>query len=152
MTSKENKIICFVKNRVLVLPQVTFLFVLRITILYVNIRILDKNDISIIMIFRIKRWYVLPGSYILERKYFTRKHLWLPDDFIQMVDNISKHFSIFQCFDSSPPSAAYMRQGTGSSLVQIMACRLFGAKPLSKPMLGYCQADRQEEISVKFES
>ena len=24
------------------------------------------------------------------------------------------------------------------SLVQIMACRLFGVKPLSKPMLGYC--------------
>ena len=31
--------------------------------------------------------------------------------------------------NSSPPSAAYM--------VQIMACRLFGAKPLSKPVLGY---------------
>ena len=29
----------------------------------------------------------------------------------------------------------------GSALVQIMACRLFGAKPLSKPMLGYCQLD-----------
>ena len=26
-----------------------------------------------------------------------------------------------------------------SALVQIMACRLFGAKPLSKPMLDYCQ-------------
>ena len=33
--------------------------------------------------------------------------------------------------DSSPPSAAYMRQWTGSALVQIMACRLLGAKPLS---------------------
>ena len=27
----------------------------------------------------------------------------------------------------------------GSALIQIMACRLFGAKPLSKPKLGYCQ-------------
>ena len=27
----------------------------------------------------------------------------------------------------SPPSAAYMRQWTGSALIQIMACRLFGA-------------------------
>ena len=32
-----------------------------------------------------------------------------------------------------------MRRWIGSALVQIMACRLFGAKPFSKPMLGYCQ-------------
>ena len=31
------------------------------------------------------------------------------------------------CINSSPPSAAYMRQWTGSALVQVMACRLFGA-------------------------
>ena len=37
------------------------------------------------------------------------------------------------------PHPWYMRQWTGSALVQIMACRLFGAKPLSQPMLGYCQ-------------
>ena len=43
--------------------------------------------------------------------------------------------------NSSPPSAAYMRQCLEPALVQIMACRLFGAKPLSKPMLGYCQLD-----------
>ena len=39
-------------------------------------------------------------------------------------------FYIFKCeFNSSHPSAAYrsMRQWTGSALVQIMACRLFGA-------------------------
>ena len=44
-------------------------------------------------------------------------------------------------FNSSPPSAAYMRQWIGSTLVQIMVCRLFGAKPLSKPILSYCQMD-----------
>ena len=38
-------------------------------------------------------------------------------------------------FNSSPPSAAYMRQWTGSALVQVMAWRLFGAKPLPEPML-----------------
>ena len=43
--------------------------------------------------------------------------------------------------NSSPPSAAYMHQWIGSALVQIMACRLFGAKPLSKTMLAYCQLD-----------
>ena len=36
------------------------------------------------------------------------------------------------------PSDAYMRRWTGPSLVQIMACRLFGAKPLSVPMMEYC--------------
>ena len=38
----------------------------------------------------------------------------------------------------SPPSAAYMSQLIWSALVQIMACRLTGAKRLSEPMLGYC--------------
>ena len=35
-----------------------------------------------------------------------------------------------------PPSAAYVRRWTGCALVQVMACRLFGAKPLPEPMLG----------------
>ena len=40
----------------------------------------------------------------------------------------------------SSPSAAYMRQWFGSALVQVMACRLFGAKPLLlEPVLTYCQ-------------
>ena len=55
-------------------------------------------------------------------------------------------------FNSSPPSAAYLRQWTGSSLVHVMASRLFGAKPLPEPMLTYCQLDSWEHISVKFES
>ena len=39
-----------------------------------------------------------------------------------------------------------------SALLQIMACPLFGTEPLSGPMLGYCQLDPQEQISVKFQS
>ena len=31
-----------------------------------------------------------------------------------------------------------------------MACRLDGAKPLSEPMLGYCQMNPKEQISVKL--
>ena len=46
-----------------------------------------------------------------------------------------------------PPSAAYMRQCIGSALLQIMAYYIFGAKPFSKPMLGYCQLDPQEQTS-----
>ena len=39
-----------------------------------------------------------------------------------------------------------------SALVQVMACRLFGAKPLPEPMLAYYQLYPQEQISVKFQS
>ena len=46
---------------------------------------------------------------------------------------------LYSFLDSYPPSAAYMRRWNGSALVQIMACRLHGAKPLSKPILTYCQ-------------
>ena len=47
--------------------------------------------------------------------------------------------------NSSPPSAAYMRQWIELALVQTMACCLFGAMPLSKPMLGYCQLNPLEQ-------
>ena len=43
--------------------------------------------------------------------------------------------SVWFIVNSSPPSAAYMRQWIGSALVQIMVCRLFGTEPLSKPKL-----------------
>ena len=55
-----------------------------------------------------------------------------------------------QRLNSSPPSATYMRQWMRSVLVQIMACRLCGTKPLSKPMLSYCQLDPNEQTSVTF--
>ena len=48
------------------------------------------------------------------------------------------------------PLDAYMGRWTGSALFQIMACRLDGTKPLSKPMLTYCQLKPKEHISVKF--
>ena len=37
-------------------------------------------------------------------------------------------------FNSSSPSAAYMRRWTRSALVHVMACRLIGAKPLLEPV------------------
>ena len=60
-------------------------------------------------------------------------------------------FSLYHV-NPSPSSAAYMRHWTGSSLVQVMACLLFGAKPLPEPMLAYCQLDSWEHNWVKFES
>ena len=65
---------------------------------------------------------------------------------------ISEFHGPFQLINTSPPSAAYMRQWTGSALVQVMACRLLGAKPLPKPMLIYCQLGPWQQTTVKFES
>ena len=42
---------------------------------------------------------------------------------------------------SSPSTVADFRQWTESALVQVMACRLCGAKPLPEPMLTYYQLD-----------
>ena len=44
----------------------------------------------------------------------------------------------------------YMRQWTGSALVQIVACPLSGAKPLPELMVIYCQSDPQEQNQEKF--
>ena len=58
-------------------------------------------------------------------------------------------------FNSSPstvPHIYYMRRWTRSALVQVKACRLFGAKPLPEPMLPNCQLDYKEQTAVKFES
>ena len=58
--------------------------------------------------------------------------------------------------NSSPASAAYTRQWTGSALVQIMTCRLSGAKPLPERMLAYCRMESLESgvwrISMIFDS
>ena len=48
------------------------------------------------------------------------------------------------------PSDAYMRQQIRPSLVQIMACRLVGAKSLSEPTLDYCELEPSEQTSAKF--
>ena len=77
------------------------------------------------------------------RKYF----------FVTYFIKVDKNLSFTKTWiNSSPPSAVYMRQGTGAALVQVMAYRLFGAKPLSEPVLAYCQLDSWEQLSLKSES
>ena len=44
-------------------------------------------------------------------------------------------------FNLLRPSGGYMRHWPESSLVWVMAWRLFGTKPLPEPMLTYCQVD-----------
>ena len=46
----------------------------------------------------------------------------------QLVDMRMTH-ETDTAFNPSPPSAPYMRRRTDSTLVRVMACRLFGAKP-----------------------
>ena len=46
-------------------------------------------------------------------------------------------------------NTAYMRRHLRTSLVQIMVCHLFCAKPLSEPMLEHCQLDPWEQIAMK---
>ena len=53
-------------------------------------------------------------------------------------------------FNSLRWSFAYMWQYNIATLVQIMAYCLLITKPLSEPMLPYCQFDHWEHISVKF--
>ena len=47
-------------------------------------------------------------------------------------------------------SDAYLHHQLMSSLVHIVACRLFATKPLSEPMLNYCQLDPREQTSIKL--
>ena len=53
--------------------------------------------------------------------------------------------------NSSPQSVVYMRHRIGSAIVRVMACRLFGTKPLPEPMLNYCQLDPYQQTLVKIE-
>ena len=43
-----------------------------------------------------------------------------------------------------------MLQSTGPALVQVMACHLYGTKPLPEPMPAYYQLDSWEQISEKL--
>ena len=55
-------------------------------------------------------------------------------------------------YNSSAKSATKMSKRIGTALVQILACPLFDANLLPKPMLPYCQFDLWEQISVKLKS
>ena len=80
--------------------------------------------------------------------------------YLWLVFSNRQEYNIFMCLyfleydinliNSLRPSGAFMRQQIMPSLGQIMACRLIGAKPLSEPMLSYCQLGFKEYISVTF--
>ena len=64
---------------------------------------------------------------------------------IRRAEDNNQYDKIGNCilthFPLVPHICTYMWQWIGWALVQIMACRLSGAKPLSKPMMGYRQLD-----------
>ena len=76
----------------------------------------------------------------------------MESELITRIDVSQRNISLLELFNSSSPGAAYMRRRTGSTLVQVMACRLFGAKPLPEPMMAYCQLDSLEQTSVTIQS
>ena len=59
-------------------------------------------------------------------------------------------WSKWYLINSLRPNDAYIRQWTKPSLVQTMACHLFDTKPLSEPMLIYCQFGHRQWNSVKY--
>ena len=53
-------------------------------------------------------------------------------------------------FNSLGLGDAYVRHWTGSSLVHVMACRLFGAKPVFESMMSYSPMDPWEQSPENF--
>ena len=70
----------------------------------------------------------------------------IPHHVSLMASQITRKVIVFQWL-----LLAYMLQCSASALFQVMACRLFGAKPLPEPVLAHCQLDSWELLSVKFE-
>ena len=96
-----------------------------------------------------KQWTLNGNIYsLLERGLSYVTTLLRHDSF--WTNESAKKKSFLEDINPSRLSDAYMRQYPMPSLVPIMACRLFGAKPLSEPMLDYCQPDHKEQIWMKF--
>ena len=68
---------------------------------------------------------------------------------LDIVFNFNRGASTYRV-NSLKPSGTYIRLSTETSLDQIMAPRLSGAKPLSEPMLTCSQFDSKEHTSMSF--
>ena len=93
------------------------------------------------------------------RKQFiiNNPNIFAPPRGINCLDEADDNFSPcvpqqIWIFNSLRPSDGCMRHQPGPSSVQITACRLFGAKPLSEPMLSFWQLDPWEQTSLKIKS
>ena len=88
-------------------------------------------------------WYNFFRNFIIMSPGVTcRLHLTNPSERVVIERDVFKSLTHWG-------RVTYMHQYNIPTLLQIAACRLFGAKPLSEPMLPYCQLDHKEHISVK---
>ena len=94
----------------------------------------------------VSRWncILITICYILLLSGFTYLNLW----YLLSAEMLDILFWP-HCIYSSPPNDAYMHLWTDSPLLQIMACRLFGTKPLSKPMMTSHQLQPTQQISIE---
>ena len=67
--------------------------------------------------------------------------------YLELLDKVVAWFDLFNAY---PPCVAYMCQWIGSALVQIMACRLFGTRPLSKPILFFVNWTPRNKFQGNF--
>ena len=87
------------------------------------------------------------GQWCFEEWYFQRNQnrIGLIYEDFHMPCRCNVFIKTLFSLNSLRPNDAYMHHQPRPSLVQIMACCLFAAKPLSEPMLYYCQQDPLEK-------
>ena len=91
-------------------------------------------------------WWVISSPNRLLRLYMDRLH-----------SNVHCNYDVTYMYVccmlySSSLGAAYIRQWAWSVLLQVMACGMFGIKPLPKQMLTYCQLDPWEQTCESLNS
>ena len=82
------------------------------------------------------QWLVIRGTTTLMWRHYNAR-----GGGCSRIDNHIQGRHIRDNLNSLRLTNVYMRLKTRPSLVQIMACRLFGTKPLSEPVQVYCQFD-----------
>ena len=107
----------------------------------------------------IRQWFItcsMPSHYLNQSwlvNWTFRNEIWTMIQTFMNKKNChrnGKHFVQASHVNSLRQSYAYMRHQPSLSLVQIMACHLFGTKPLSEPMLFCCQLNPWEQTSAQL--
>ena len=62
-----------------------------------------------------------------------------------LVNQVEKNVTVYADTLYIKTTCLHVCHWTGSSLVEVMAWHLFGAKPLPEPMMTYCQLDPNQE-------
>ena len=114
---------------------------------------------------QVKPWSMTPLSWLCMSLYTENKrlsiwqlcHHWWHHKLSQwqlMVPPVMSklpNWRSFVCSVSHWGHVMHTRQWSGSSLVQVMACCLFGTKLLSEPIFIYYQYDTYRQTALKFQ-